>query len=718
VVKVRLVYFKKNIGYTFIELTRRATQHLKTELDTHIRSEVCNGLLKGLAILVAPIFFFSVYRFQINGWQSIGYLYVISSSTILLTFFFRAQLGLHIRASVCVGVISIIGIAGIFSFGVTASSGAYIPFASVFAALIYGQRNGILLLLLLTLLTASIEALYLSGYIETLPEAVYGKWLSPTEWVLRLGSWFMLALATILAIGLITRDSAVMVQSLSEKSQALESSQQSLQGLLDNIVDMVYRTDLEGRFVEISAAVEDLLGFRPEELLGQQITDRYVDPEARKDLMQLLEENDGKINHFDTLVYNKAGETQTLSINLKYWRSVEGEVLGVEGVARNVTEQKVTEQALLRAQKVEAVGQLTAGIAHDFNNVLAIVMGNAEMLLSSDSLKEVDRDAVTEILKSADQGAGITKRLLAYSRPDTMSPEVTDLNKSIVGLAGMFRSALGANIDLTFDLKHEGTVALIDENQLETTLLNLIINARDAMPEGGEISISSDINLSGADIDEALIKVDETKFVGIWVNDTGSGMKPEVVKKIREPFYTSKPIGIGNGLGLSMVDRFVHESSGHLIIESEFGKGTSVGLFFPQVYAEVPASSTKEEAPNRDTVGAIKVLIIEDSPGLLSLVRRMLRSRGYQVLGAEDGPSALQVASEEPELALIISDVMLPGSMSGWDIFRTLSESRENLKFIMMTGYSAEEQDGLEVPILYKPFKQEELLAQVDNLLS
>ena len=528
----------------------------------------------------------------------------------------------------------------------------------------------------------------------------------------------MLALATILAIGLITRDSAVMVQSLSEKSLALESSQQSLQGLLDNIVDMVYRTDLEGRFVEISAAVEDLLGFRPEELLGQQITDRYVDPEARKDLMQLLEENDGKINHFDTLVYNKAGETQTLSINLKYWRSVEGEVLGVEGVARNVTEQKVTEQALLRAQKVEAVGQLTAGIAHDFNNVLAIVMGNAEMLLSSDSLKEVDRDAVTEILKSADQGAGITKRLLAYSRPDTMSPEVTDLNKSIVGLAGMFRSALGANIDLTFDLKHEGTVALIDENQLETTLLNLIINARDAMPEGGEISISSDINLSGADIDEALIKVDETKFVGIWVNDTGSGMKPEVVKKIREPFYTSKPIGIGNGLGLSMVDRFVHESSGHLIIESEFGKGTSVGLFFPQVYAEVPASSTKEEAPNRDTVGAIKVLIIEDSPGLLSLVRRMLRSRGYQVLGAEDGPSALQVASEEPELALIISDVMLPGSMSGWDIFRTLSESRENLKFIMMTGYSAEEQDGLEVPILYKPFKQEELLAQVDNLLS
>ena len=625
---------------------------------------------------------------------------------------------MHIRASVCIGVISIVGIAGIFSFGVTASSGAYVPFASVFAALIYGQRNGILLLLLLTLLTASVEALYLNGYIETFPEEVYGKWLSPTEWVLRLGSWFMLALATILAIGLITRDSAVMVQSLSEKSQALESSQQSLQGLLDNIVDMVYRTDLEGRFVEISAAAEDLLGFQPEELLGQQITDYYVDPEARKDLMQLLEENDGKINHFDTLVYNKEGEKQMLSINLKYWKSIEGEVLGIEGVARNVTEQKSTEEALLRSQKVEAVGQLTAGIAHDFNNVLAIVMGNAEMLLTSDVVKEEDRDAVTEILKSADQGAGITKRLLAYSRPDTMSHVVTDLNKSIVGLAGMFRSALGANIDLTFDLKHEGTVALIDENQLETTLLNLIINARDAMPEGGEISISSDINLSGADIDEALIKVDETKFVGIWVNDTGSGMKPEVVKKIREPFYTSKPIGIGNGLGLSMVDRFVHESSGHLIIESEFGKGTSVGLFFPQVYAEVPASSTKEEAPNRDTVGAIKVLIIEDSPGLLSLVRRMLRSRGYQVLVAEDGPSALQVASEEPELALIISDVMLPGSMSGWDIFRTLSESRENLKFLMMTGYSAEEQDGLEVPILYKPFKQEELLAQVDNLLS
>ena len=508
------------------------------------------------------------------------------------------------------------------------------------------------------------------------------------------------------------------MQSLSEKSQALESSQQSLQGLLDNIVDIVYRTDLEGRFVEISASVHELLGFHPKELIGKAISDLYVDAKDRTKLLELLEENDGKVINFNALVHNKDSVQQTLSINLKYWKSVEGEVLGVEGVARNVTEQKVTEHALLRAQKVEAVGQLTAGIAHDFNNILAIVMGNAEMLLSSDGVKEVDRDAVTEILKSADQGAGLTKRLLAYSRPDTMSPVVTDLNKSVVGLAGMLRSALGANIDLTFDLKSEGTLALIDENQLETTLLNLIINARDAMPKGGDISISSDVNLSGADIDKALIEMSETKFVGIWVNDTGSGMKPEVAEKIREPFYTSKPVGIGNGLGLSMVDRFVHESSGHLIIETEFGKGTTVGLFFPQVYAEVPASPTKEEAPNRDAVGVIKVLIIEDSPGLLSLVRRMLRSRGYQVLVAEDGPSALQVASEEPELALIISDVMLPGSMSGWDIFRTLSESRENLKFLMMTGYSAEEQDGLEVPILYKPFKQEELLAQVDNLLS
>ena len=314
----------------------------------------------------------------------------------------------------------------------------------------------------------------------------------------------MLALATILAIGLITRDSAAMVQSLSEKSQALEFSQQSLQGLLDNIVDIVYRTDLEGRFVEISASAHDLLGYYPEELMGKAISELYVDPKDRTKLLELLEENDGKVINFIALVHNKDSVQQTLSINLKYWKSVEGEVLGVEGVARNVTEQKVTEQALLRAQKVEAVGQLTAGIAHDVNNILAIVMGNAEMLLSSDGVKEVDRDAVTEILKSTDQGAGLTKRLLAYSRPETMSPAVTDLNKSVVGLEGMLRSALGANIDLTFDLKHKGTLALIDENQLETSLLNLIINARDAMPEGGEISISSDINLSGADIDESV----------------------------------------------------------------------------------------------------------------------------------------------------------------------------------------------------------------------
>ena len=685
-----------------------------TKLITDSQSQVCNRLLTWLSLLVIPLLAFSLYRFSQVGWQLVGAVHIFVVIALVSASLLRDRLSLSIRSFICIGTIGLIGLSGIFTFGVTASAGAYIPFASVFAALIHNQRTGIFVLVVLTVMTGAVEGLYLSGLFNIGSEA----WLNPIEWVLRLGSWFMLALAAIFAIGTIATNAAATLEQLSEQTLVAESSQRQYRELFESVVDIVYRTDIEGKFLQLSPSVFNVLGFKPEELLGRKITDFYVNPEERDRLLELVRAGDGKVTNFVASLYNKAGIPQIVSTNLQVWRGDSGQMLGVDGVARNITEQRAVEEALQRSQKVDALGQLTGGIAHDFNNLLAIVMGNAELLLMRFKGKNAEGDAIRQILQATEHGAALTRRLLAYSRPDTLAPAPTDIDATITGLERMLRSAIGANIALTFDLKSDNAVTLVDENQLEASLLNLVINARDAMPDGGTISISTAMNLSSAQTKTAVGGKNESKFIGIRVADNGSGMTPEIAKKAKEPFYTSKPPGAGNGLGLSMVDRFVTDSQGDITIETALGAGTTVSLFVPQINAEPAKNRIDEIGVNEIQTEAAKILVVEDSPGLRVLVSRMLLSSGYEVLIAEDGESAMSIASNEPEIDLVISDIMLPGTMSGWDVCRDLGKQRNDMRFLLMTGYSVKEQDGIEVPILYQPFRKEELLSKVRRILS
>lgn len=674
-------------------------------------------MLAWLSILVIPLLGFSLYRFSQEGWQLVAVVQILAVIAIVAASLLRARLPLSLRSSICIGTIGLIGVSGIFTFGVTASSGAYIPFASVFAALIHNQRTGIVVLSLLTAMTGAVEGLYLAGLFNIGSE-FYGGGVNPVEWVLRLGSWFMLALAAISAIGMITTNAAALLAQLSEQTLVLENSQREYRELFENIVDIVYRTDLTGKVVRVSPSVLNVLGYKPEELLGRKITDFYVKPSERDRLSELIRAGDGKATHFVASLYSKAGTPQIVSTNLQVWKDGSGQVLGVEGVARNITEQRAVEEALQRSQKVDALGQLTGGLAHDFNNLLAIVMGNAELLLMRLKENKAEEGALRQILQATEHGAALTRRLLAYSRPDTLVPAPTDIDTTIAGLERMFRSAIGTNIDLIFDLKSDNAASLVDENQLEASLLNLVINARDAMPDGGTIAISTAMNLSSAQTMMAVDGKNESKFIGIRVADDGSGMAPEIAKKAKEPFYTSKPPGTGNGLGLSMVDRFVTDSQGHISIETALGMGTTVSLFLPQIKAELVVSRIDETGVNKTQTQSAKILVVEDSPGLRVLVCRMLRSSGYEVLSAEDGESAMSIASSELKIDLVISDIMLPGSMSGWDVCRELSSERNDIKCLLMTGYSVEEQDGSEVTILHKPFRKDELLSRVRRILS
>ncbi len=688
------------------------------------RSRVCNSLLTGLSLLGIPIFLFLLYRFYEYGWQPVASVYIVAIIVIALGSIFRNRLPLWMRSSICIGTIGFASVSGLYAYGVSAWSVAYVPFAAIFAVLIHNRRSGVLVLLVLTAVVCIFEVLYFSGYLSFAPD-IGDVLMKSVERALRLGSLLMLVLATIFAIGMIETDVANTLEQLSEKTLALESSQRQYRGLFENVVDIIYRIDRSGKLVQLSPSVFNLLGFRPEELLGRDTTFFFVNPVDINKIKEQLRETDGTITDHVAIIYNKAGEQQLISSNLKVWKSDSGEVLGVEGVARNITEQRATEEALQRAQKVEALGQLTGGLAHDFNNLLAIVMGNAELLLMRCKEKGADWDALRQILQATEHGAALTQRLLGFARPDTLTPAHTDIDSAIVGLERMFRSALGANISLTFDLRANNTLALVDKNQLEASLLNLVINARDAMPDGGAISISTAMNFSPAQIMTEVDEKSESKFIVIRVADSGLGMPPEVANKAKEPFYTSKPPGTGNGLGLSMVDRFVTESLGRMSIETALGTGTTVSLFVPQIKSEVAGNRIDATEVNETQtevsetqIEVSKILVVEDSPGLRALVCRMLRSSGYTVLAAEDGELAMSIASNEPDIDLVISDIMLPGTMSGWDVCRDLSKQKNDMRFLLMTGYSDKEQDGIDVPILYKPFRKEELLSRVRRILS
>ena len=688
------------------------------------RSRVCNSLLTGLSLLGVPIFLFLLYRFYEYGWQPVASVYIVSIIVIALGSIFRNRLPLFIRSSICIGTIGFASVSGLYAYGVSAWSVAYVPFAAIFAVLIHNRRSGVLVLLVLTAVVCIFEVLYFSDYLSFAPD-IGDVLMQPVERALRLGSLLMLVLATIFAIGMIETDVADTLEQLSEKTLALESSQRQYRGLFENVVDIIYRIDRSGKLVQLSPSVFNLLGFRPEELLGRDTTFFFVNPVDIKKIRERLRETDDTITDYVASIYNKAGEQQLISSNLKVWKSDSGEVFGVEGVARNITEQRAIEEALQRAQKVEALGQLTGGLAHDFNNLLAIVMGNAELLLMRCKEKGADWDALRQILQATEHGSALTQRLLGFARPDILIPDRTDIDSVIVGLERMLRSALPANISLTFDLRTDNTVALVDKNQLEASLLNLVINARDAMPDGGAISISTAMNLSPAPIMTAVDGKSESKFIVITVADSGSGMTPEVASKAKEPFYTSKPPGTGNGLGLSMVDRFVTESLGRMSIETALGTGTAVSLFVPQIKSEVAGNCIDETEVNETQIEANetqievnRILVVEDSPGLRALVCRMLRSSGYEVLAAEDGELAMSIASNEPDIDLVISDIMLPGAMSGWDVCRDLSKQKNDMRFLLMTGYSDKEQDDIDVPILYKPFRKEEFLSRVRRILS
>jgi len=480
--------------------------------------------------------------------------------------------------------------------------------------------------------------------------------------------------------------------------------------------DLLSTTGPDGVYRAINPAWEALLGYTPADLVGTTMGQLVHpdDAERGREIAAGLRSGE-PVADFDCRVRAKDGSWRWIN-----WTAVpEGELF--YAVGRDVTQRKQLEDQLRQSQKMEAVGQLTGGLAHDFNNMLTGILGGIDMVrrrVADGRIGDIDR-FLDAAMQSGQRAAALTHRLLAFSRRQTLDSRPLDVGKLIASMEDLLRRTLGEQVQLRIEAD-AAWPAMADDNQLESAILNLAINARDAMPGGGRLTISAhDVQLSAqalADSDRA----EPGDYVEVRVSDTGVGMSPDVLSKVFDPFYTTKPLGQGTGLGLSMIYGFVQQSKGHVAIESREGVGTTIHLYLPRHRGELEQSEATS-SDNAHPGAGETVLVIEDDPSVRLLVLQVLEELGYRTIETESGRDAAPILQSSRPIDLMISDVGLPG-LNGRQLAEIARETRPNLPILFMTGYAEQAADqaaflepGME--IITKPFAIDQLAKRIDAIL-
>jgi two-component system cell cycle sensor histidine kinase/response regulator CckA len=389
----------------------------------------------------------------------------------------------------------------------------------------------------------------------------------------------------------------------------------------------------------------------------------------------------------------------------------------------DVSEQKSLETKFAQSQKLQAVGQLAGGVAHDFNNLLTVIIGNCEFLLMRHPAGDPSFKEINEVHQNALRAANLVGQLLAFSRKQTMQPKQLALGEAIGELAQMLRRLVGEGIALEVERDPDLWQVHADEAQLSNAIINLVVNARDAMPNGGTVTIrTSNESLSGANaLGTALMPAGD--YVRIDVTDTGTGMSPEIKSKIFDPFFTTKPVGQGTGLGLATVYGIVKQTGGFIDVDTELGRGTTFRIYLPRFRGETAAPVEAAQPAPRDVTGQDTILLVEDEEAVRSFAARALRMRGYHVLEAGGGEEALEIVRDPSvHIDLVITDVVMP-NMDGPTLVRHVQELKPGLAVIFMSGYAEEafrksDQSSEDIHFLPKPFGLKQLAAKVKEVLS
>ncbi len=508
---------------------------------------------------------------------------------------------------------------------------------------------------------------------------------------------------------------------IKRNEQALRRSEARYRSLVQSSVYGIYRSSLEGRFLDVNPALITMLGYQSgdEVLLLDPEKDVFANPEEHAHLIEEFRRT-GRLDGIEVKWKRSDGSTVTVRISGRAVSSADEPADVLEAIAEDVTDRRALEDQFRQAQKMEAVGRLAGGVAHDFNNLLTVISGYAEVILAKLPVDNPLYEKGRAIQLAADRATTLTRQLLAFSRKQLLELKVVDVNAIVQDMERLLSPLIGENVELVTLLAPQAAHTRADAGQLEQVLMNLVVNAKDAMPGGGKLTIQTQIT----EVDEKHRRgqqfIRPGNYVTLSVSDTGMGMDKETQSRIFEPFFTTKEKGKGTGLGLSTVYGIVKQSAGYVIVQSEKGHGTTFHIYLPQVEGSTEQHSMP--APHPSLGGTETVLLVEDEESVRQLVRDTLLAKGYNVLEADGGEAGLAVATHHTgEIDLVITDVVMPG-IGGRELVRQLAQSRPTTKVLYLSGYTEDAivSDGsIEkgTAFLQKPFSLQSLARKVREVL-
>jgi PAS domain S-box-containing protein len=505
-----------------------------------------------------------------------------------------------------------------------------------------------------------------------------------------------------------------MLRKDEQRQRDLFESERNFRLLVEGVADYaLYMLDPTGTITSWNIGAQRIKGYAPEEILGEHFSRFYTEPDRANGkpqrALQIAREQ-GRYEE-DGWRVRKDGTF--------FWASVvidpiheDGKLMGFAKITRDMTERREAQlkleqmqKQLAEVQKLDALGQLTGGVAHDFNNLLMIISGSLHILRKGTGNEARVQRALTAIETATKRGAALTGQLLTFARRQSVNPQSVDVAERVSAVREVIETGVGGNIALEFDLPATALPVTVDTSEFETALVNLVVNARDAMPGGGTITV-------GARTQAGDEESGGNPYIAISVRDTGSGIPPDVLDKIFDPFFTTKPVGKGTGLGLSQVHGFAHQAGGTVRVRSELGKGTEVTILLPR---EANASQA-DEIDTSERGGSGTVLLVEDNPDVASVSISLLEQLGYTVRRVADAEAALR-AIEHDGVDLVFSDIVMPGKMDGLALAHRLRQIRPGLPILLATGYSeAAINVRGDFPILRKPYEIHELSQAIARL--
>jgi len=514
-------------------------------------------------------------------------------------------------------------------------------------------------------------------------------------------------------------------RTLADQASSTERHQSALlQAILDTTPDTLIVIDQTGLILSFSRSAERLFGYPAEEVVGRNVSMLMPDHHRRAHdgyLERYLRTGERRIIGIGRVVEGLTRDGRTIPVELAVGEARVGEHRVFIGFIRDLSARQRIEEELRQAQKMEAIGQLTGGIAHDFNNLLTVITGNLELLAMDETLAE--NIALKEALEAAGLGAGLPGQRLSFGRRQPLDPKEVDVVALVHDVAGLLGRTLGDNIELKFEVRGNPGNAVVDASQLQNALLNLAINARDAMAENGKLVVAVFATELDPAYAEAFPEVRLGRYIAVQVADNGVGMSQAVRERAFDPFFTTKPQGAGSGLGLSMVYGFAKQSDGHVEIDSTPGSGTTVTLYLPR------AEDRREGATEPDATAAPAeghdetILVVEDNPRVRRVAVTRLTLLGYRVVEAQSGPEALDCLAAMPAIDLLFTDVVMSGGMSGFDLAREVRQRRPGLPVLFTSGYAdpetiaRERSEPDEEAMLRKPYSQDQLAHAVRRSL-